>query len=101
MIIMKEIMKIKYLMLGLIALTFIGCKKLLDADLQNIRSEENMYTDPIFAQGFVLQSYRLIPGYYNNSDLASDDAVANVRTNAFSQIATGSWTPTDLTLSVW
>lgn len=94
-------MKIKLLILGLIALTISGCKKLVEADLQNIRSEENMYTDPIFAQGFVLQSYRLIPAYYNNSDLASDDAVANVRTNPFSQIATGSWTPTDLTLSVW
>lgn len=94
-------MKIKLLILGLIALTFSGCKKLLEEDLQNVRSEENMYTDPIFAQGFVLQTYRLIPAYYNNSDLASDDAVANVRNNAFSQIATGSWTPTNLTLSVW
>ncbi|WP_407431527.1 RagB/SusD family nutrient uptake outer membrane protein [Arcticibacter sp.] len=94
-------MKIKLIMLGLIILTFSGCKKLLDADLQNIRSEENMYTDPIFAQGFVLQSYRLIPAYYNNSDLATDDAVANVRANAFSQLATGSWTPTNPSLSVW
>lgn len=94
-------MKIKLLILGLIALTFTGCKKFVEEDLQNIRTEENMYTDPIMAQGFVLQAYRLIPTYYNNSDLATDDAVPNATNNAFNQLATGSWTPTNLTLSVW
>ncbi len=94
-------MKIKLLILGIIALTFTGCKKFLEADAENFRSVENMYNDPQFAQAFLLQAYRTIPAYYNNSDLATDDAVANVRTDAFSQIATGSWTPTNGTLSVW
>ncbi len=98
---MKEIMKIKLLILGIIALSFSGCKKFLEEDLENARSVENMYADPQFAQSFVLQAYRTIPAYYNNSDLATDDAVANDRNNAFSQIATGSWTPTNGTLSVW
>jgi len=94
-------MKIKLLILGIIALSFTGCKKFLEEDLENARSVENMYTDPQFAQSFVLQAYRTMPAYYNNSDLATDDAVANDRNNAFSQIATGSWTPTNGTLSVW
>ena len=94
-------MKIKLLILGIIALTFTGCKKFLVEDLENARSVKNMYTDPQFAQSFVLQAYRIIPAYYNNSDLATDDAVANDRNNAFAQIATGSWTPTNGTLSVW
>jgi len=94
-------MKIKLLIFGLIALTFSGCKKLVEEDLQLVRSVDQIYTDPVFAQGFVLQAYRTIPAYYNNSDLATDDAVANIQSNAFSQLATGSWTPTNLTLSVW
>lgn len=94
-------MKIKILIFGIIALIFTGCKKFLDADPENSRTVENMYTDPQFAQSFVLQAYRTIPAYYNNSDLATDDAVANDRNNAFSQVATGSWTPVNGTLSVW
>lgn len=94
-------MNIKLLIIGLIALSFTGCKKFVEEDVQLIRSADLIYTDPVFAQGFVLQAYRTIPPYYNNSDLATDDAVANVQSNAFNQIATGSWTPTNLTLSVW
>ena len=94
-------MKIKLIVFGLIALTFSGCKKFLEADPENFKQVEDMYTDPSFAQAFVLQAYRTIPAYYNNSELATDDAVANDRNNTFSQIATGSWTPTNGTLSVW
>lgn len=94
-------MKIRLLLIALVALTFTGCKKYLNPDLENFRSVENMYNDPQYAQGFVLQGYRTLPAYYNNSDLATDDAVSNVRTNPFTLIATGSWTPTTGDLSVW
>jgi len=94
-------MKIKLILFALIALTFSGCKKFVEADPEIFKSVEDMYTDPQFGQAFLLQAYRTIPGYYNNSELATDDAVANVRTNAFSQIATGSWIPSNGALSVW
>ncbi|WP_207533975.1 RagB/SusD family nutrient uptake outer membrane protein [Desertivirga arenae] len=98
-------MKIKLILFGLLALTFSGCKKLLEEDLQLVRSADQIYVDPVFAQGFVLQAYRTIPPYYNNSDLATDDAVVNLSANAsltaFRQVATGSWTPTNPTMSVW
>jgi hypothetical protein len=98
---MKEIMKIKLILLGLIALTFTGCKKFLEADPEIFKSVEDMYNDPQFAQAFLIQGYRTMPAYYNNSELATDDAVASSRTNGFSQIATGSWTTTNGTFSVW
>ena len=94
-------MKIRLIIIALIALTCMGCKKFLDPDLENFRSVENMYKDPQFAQAFVLEAYRTLPGYYNNSDLATDDAVANDRNNAFNQLATGSWTAANGSLSVW
>lgn len=94
-------MKIKLILFGLIALTFTGCKKFLEADPEIFKSVEDMYNDPQFAQAFLLQGYRTMPAYYNNSELATDDAVSSSRTNVFSQIATGSWTTTNGTLSVW
>ena len=94
-------MKIKLLILGLIVLTITGCKKFLDADPENLKTVEQMYTDPGYAQGFVTTAYRVIPGYYNNSTVATDDAVSNNLNDGFTQIATGSWTPSNGTFSVW
>lgn len=95
-------MKIKLLIFGIITLGLTtGCKKFFDADLENLKTVEQMYTDPAYAQGFVVTAYRTIPAYYNNSDLATDDAVSSDRNHAFVQLATGSWTPTNGTLSVW
>ncbi|MFC5283034.1 RagB/SusD family nutrient uptake outer membrane protein [Pedobacter alpinus] len=98
---MKEIMKIKLLILGLIVLTFTGCKKFLDADPENLKTVEQMYTDPGYAQGFVTTAYRVIPGYYNNSSVATDEAVSSNVNDGFTQIATGSWTPSNGAFSVW
>lgn len=94
-------MNIRFLILGLLAVTTSACEKLFEADLENIRTVEQMYNDPAYAQGFVVTGYRNIPGYYNNSDLATDDAVANNPTNNFAQLATGSWTAINTPLSVW
>src|SRR5690606_21637196 len=87
-------MKIKIFILGLIAISFISCKKWFEPDPENLKSEDQMYNDSRFAQGFLNTTYRTIPGYYNNSDVATDDAVTNVRTNDYLQVATGSWTAT-------
>jgi hypothetical protein len=94
-------MKIKLILLGMTVLLFTGCKKVLEADPENLKGIDQMYTDGNYAQGFLVNAYRTIPGYYDNSDYASDDAVTNQRTNAFLQMATGSWTATNNPLSVW
>lgn len=94
-------MKIKIFILGLIAISFISCKKWFEPDPENLKSEDQMYDDSRFAQGFLNTTYRTIPGYYNNSDVATDDAVTNVRTNDYLQIATGSWTASYNPLNFW
>lgn len=94
-------MKIKVILIGITALFFTSCKKILDADPENLKGIDQMYTDGNYAQGFLVTAYRTIPGYYNNSDYATDDAVTNQRTNAFLLMATGSWTPANNPLSVW
>jgi hypothetical protein len=94
-------MKIKVILIGMTVLLFTGCKKILDADPENLKAIDQMYTDGSYAQGFLVNAYRTIPGYYDNSDYATDDAVTNQRTNAYLQMATGSWTATNNPASVW
>jgi len=94
-------MKTKLFMIGIIAATLSSCEKWLEPDPENIRNAEQMQVDTHFAQGFVTTAYRAIPAYYNNSDFATDDAVTNLRTHSFLQMATGSWSAANNPLSVW
>ncbi|AXY74110.1 RagB/SusD family nutrient uptake outer membrane protein [Paraflavitalea soli] len=94
-------MRINLLLIGIATFLFTGCKKILTADEENMRTVEQMYTDAGYAQGFVMNAYRTIPAYYDNTEYATDDAVTNQRTNALLQMATGSWTAANNPVSVW
>ena len=94
-------MKIKVILVGLTVLLFTNCKKILDADPENLKGIDQMYTDGNYAQGFLVTAYRTIPTYYDNSEYATDDAVTNLKANQFLQIATGSWSAANNPLSVW
>ncbi|MBO9562636.1 MAG: RagB/SusD family nutrient uptake outer membrane protein [Niastella sp.] len=94
-------MRINLITIGMAAIMFTGCKKILNADEENMRTVEQMYTDANYAQGFVMNAYRTIPAYYDNTEYATDDAVTNLRTNALLQMATGSWTANNNPVSVW
>jgi hypothetical protein len=94
-------MKNKVILIGLAVLLFASCKKVLTADPENLKSIDQMYSDANYAQGFLMNAYRSIPGYYDNSEYATDDAVTNQKTNGFLQMATGSWTAANNPVSVW
>lgn len=94
-------MKNNLIAIGMAAVLFAGCKKILNADEENMRTIEQMYTDASYAQGFLMNAYRSIPAYYDNTEYATDDAVTNQRTNALLQMATGSWTAANNPVSVW
>ena len=94
-------MKKNLLIIAAVAFTVTGCKKILSPDQENLRSVEQMYNDPAYAQGFLLNGYRTMPGYYDNSDYATDDAVTNQLSNGYLQAATGAWTAANNPLSVW
>lgn len=94
-------MKIKILILGSALLALSSCQKLLTPDPENLKTIEQMYTDASYAQGFMVNAYRSIPGYYSNIEYATDDAVTNQQTNSFLQMATGSWTASNNPLNQW
>ena len=74
------------------ALMLGGCDDLFEPGLENFKDVEQMYEDPEYAQGFLMSAYRRIPGCYDNSEYATDDAVVNQKSDAFLTIATGGWT---------
>ena len=94
-------MKLKIIIFGLAIISLTSCKKILDPQAENLKTLDQMYTDANFAQGFLINAYRTIPAYYDNSDYATDDAVTNVLNNTYLQAATGSWTASNNPASVW
>lgn len=90
---MKKMITNKMLFLAVsIALLFSSCDDLFEPAIDNFKDVEQMYTDATYAQGFLMNVYRSIPTYYDNSEYATDDAVTNQKTHAFLTMATGSWT---------
>ena len=69
-----------------------SCDDLFEPAIENFKDVEQMYEDPAYAQGFLVNVYRCVPGYYDNSEYATDDAVTNQKSNAFLTMATGGWT---------
>lgn len=94
-------MKRNLMIIGAIALAVTGCKKIMSPDEENLKTIDQMYTDANYAQGFLINAYRNIPGYYDNSDYATDDAVTNQLSNGYLQMATGSWTASNNPVSLW
>lgn len=69
-----------------------SCDDLFEPAIENFKDVEQMYDDAQYAQGFLVNVYRCVPGYYDNSEYATDDAVINQKNNAFLTMATGGWT---------
>lgn len=74
------------------ALMLTGCDDLFSPTIENFQGVENMYNDAEYARGILHNVYSLIPGYYDNSEYGTDDAVTNQPSNMYLQMATGAWT---------
>ena len=85
-------MKKKIIFLVAAALMLNSCDDLFEPAIENFKDVEQMYDDAQYAQGFLVNVYRCVPGYYDNSEYATDDAVINQKNNAFLTMATGGWT---------
>ena len=69
-----------------------SCDDLFEPAKDNFKDLSMMETDNNFGQSFLMDGYAAIPGYYDNTDWATDDAVTNDKTNSMMKMATGSWT---------
>lgn len=94
-------MKKIIIFLGVFALMFSSCQDLIDPAEQNFRDVSQFPYQPDFAAGMLLYAYRQLPGYYNDSDYATDDAVTNNLSNAYLRAATGAWAADNNPTSRW
>ena len=80
-----------------------GCDDLFDPAIENLQNDiTQMYEDQEYMRGILHTVYSQVPGYYDNSEYATDDAVTNQPTNNFLLMATGGWTNSSYNpLSQW
>jgi hypothetical protein len=83
-------------------LVFSGCEDLFEPAIENNRALEEVRGEPRFAQGLLINGYARIPSNsWTFSEMATDDAVANNESNAYSAAATGEWAANNNPLNQW
>lgn len=85
-------MKKKVILFITSVLMFSACDDLFEPAIENFQGVEHMYNDAEYARGILHNVYSMIPGYYDNSEYGTDDAVTNQPSNVYLQMATGAWT---------
>lgn len=93
-------MKKSILFIGIVLLLS-SCDDLFTPANDNFKDVSQMYNERSFGSGLVLLAYDRIPGYYDDSDYATDDAVTNQRDNAYLNLAMGAWSATDNPFNRW
>ena len=82
----------RYLAGGVLCAGFFSCEDLIDPAEENLRDLDQIKTESASVHGFLTDAYSTLPGYYDNSECATDDAVSNDPSNSYLKMATGSWT---------
>ena len=98
----------------LISLSFIICQLLFSTALlcscddiftpadENTRQEDAMYEESEYAHGLLMYGYDRLPYLTTTvTDIATDDAVTNLKTSNYLNMATGTWASDNNPMSVW
>lgn len=88
----------------LLAMTILsGCEDQFAPADDNHLALKNIYKDPTFAEGLLLNAYTALPNIYGFSfnDVATDDAVSNDKSNDYRRMATGQWSAKFNPMSQW
>src|SRR5687768_17157285 len=92
----------KLLVLFLAGIVFAGCKKNLVPLDDNHRTLQDIYSDPFYAEGILMNAYNRIPtNTYSFTEVATDDAVTNDKFNPLLNMATGSWSAANNPVDQW
>ena len=83
------------------ALLFSSCDDLFSPAKENFKTLDQIETEPDFGKSFLIQGYSRMPGYYQDNDYATDDAVTNDMDNGWLKMTTGTWTSNNNPTSRW
>ena len=91
--------------IGLLA--FCSCDDMFEPADENNRQLEDLALESSYAHGILIYGYDRLPyitnvaGQYNWTDVATDDAVTNLKTSNFLNMATGTWASDNNPMSQW
>lgn len=92
----------KLLILFITVLALSGCKKILAPLDDNYRTLNDIYSDPAYAEGILMNAYTRLPtNGYTFNEVATDDAVTNDKFNPLLNMATGSWSAANNPVDQW
>lgn len=96
-------MNIKYYIVIpiLVLILCYGCENFLDPDKDNFLSEEQVLKNPALAEGILLNAYNGLPSSISFNEVATDDAVSNLKGNNLTRVALGEWKAVFNPLGEW
>lgn len=96
-------MKTKNIILYLIGiLGLCSCQDMFEPADENNRPEDAMYEESKYANGLLMYGYGRLPYITTTqTDVATDDAVTNLTSNAYLNMATGTWASDNDPMSQW
>ena len=101
------ITKIYKSLCSLCALSFLcalctSCDDMFNPADENNRTEDAMYEESKYAHGLLIYGYDRLPYITTTqTDIATDDAVTNVTSSAYLNMATGTWASDNNPMSQW
>ena len=89
-----------FFLIGLFA--FCSCDDMFEPADDNFRQAEDMTEESKYAHGLLIYGYDRLPYITTTqTDIATDDAVTNQTSNAYLNMATGTWASDNNPMSVW
>ena len=94
-------------LLPLSSLLVTSCDDMFEPADENNRQEDAMYEESKYAHGLQIYGYDRLPyitnvgNQYNWTDVATDDAVTNLKTSNFLTMTTGTWASDNDPMSRW
>ena len=88
-------------------LTICSCDDMFEPADENNRQEEAMYEETKYAHGLQIYGYDRLPyitnvgNQYNWTDVATDDAVTNLKSSSYLTMTTGTWASDNNPMSKW
>ena len=90
------------IILLIVAVLFAGCEDLLDPADENNQTLQDIYDNPVFAEGVLMNAYSRLPtNGYSFNDVATDDAVTNDKFSGYLNMATGQWSSINNPVDQW
>ena len=86
----------------LLVIGLVSCEDMFEPAKENTRQEEAMYEESAYAYGLQMYGYGRLPYQTTTTtDVATDDAVTNVTTSAYLNMAKGTWASDNNPMTQW